>query len=606
MRWNLLLVISLGMIAGPSLVFAAVDEGIARHIPWSGYWWPIAKGELLGPLQKYDTLTGKRAFRWELEHNPPGPQVSEWHGYCHGWAAAAIMEKEPSLQRRASGLDGRGSALLNIGDQKGWYSVSHAYDVANNYGERYGDGEGSEDIHDMAPDMLWRLLKMFLKEHRLPIVMDLEAGEEVWNYPVFAYRIDYDPDARGGGWYSGELKLWAADDAVPPEFVGTVPYLQTYTFVFQMLNGAVVLGSGRWTGQSAWNHPDFAWYPYVAVAENPEIQYETLKQLINQSTPHGQPSTPDPAEGLHVMTGNPTGDSSGKTEINQPGKEDTRKDRKHPTDQNPLETIDPRQPAGPELNQMETATHREDYIPDTGRLPVQAWIRQDGEPGIGSKIDPAIPLAISPMQLIAAIAEKTSHFGLDARLSEFGKVHYLAGERSFVTGTSERAGYLYVLHVSPAGDLALLHPAPGEDNRIEAGVPFHVPSGPQGNFSMLTPYGNHRIKVLVSQRPLILTGLDRRAPIGSADALDPAGSLAEQESQKPAGRTVERPGTWQGYAFRFLPMQARQIRELLMDYVQSKQLEAERFDRIDVKQILASFAQDEITYYVGPKSESKP
>ena len=73
-----------------------VDEGSAKHTPWSGYWWPIAKGELLqGPLQKHDTLTRRRAHQWERQHNPPGNNVPEWHGYCHGWAAAAILEREP-------------------------------------------------------------------------------------------------------------------------------------------------------------------------------------------------------------------------------------------------------------------------------------------------------------------------------------------------------------------------------------------------------------------------------------------------------------------------------------------------------------------------------
>ena len=141
---------------------AAVEEGVSKHIPWSGYWWPVAKGELLGPLEKYDAVSGKQAQWWELENKPPGPHVPPWHGYCHGWSAAAVLEREPSTHQIAKGAPGQGPVVLTVGDQKGWYSASHAFDVANYYGDRYGDDEGSEDMQDMAPDMLWNLLKMFI------------------------------------------------------------------------------------------------------------------------------------------------------------------------------------------------------------------------------------------------------------------------------------------------------------------------------------------------------------------------------------------------------------------------------------------------------------
>ncbi len=558
---SMVTVICLGRLGTLAPTLAGVDEGISRHIPWSGYWWPIGKGELLEPLRKYDRLTGKRAYWWELENKPPGPQVPPWHGYCHGWAAAAVTEEEPVSQRLAKGLDGQTSVLLNVGAQKGWYSVGHAYDVANQYGDRYGDDEGSEDTGDMAPDMLWQVLKMFLQEHRLPLVMDLDAGKEVWNYPVFAYRISYEPLARGGGWHSGQLKLWAADDAVQPQFVGTVPYLQTYTFIFQMRDGAVMMGSGRWTGQSVWNHPDFAWYPYIANPENPEIDYDTVQTLIQTSTPQADPTS----------TAGATRDQPGATG-SQANKAKNRK--------------------------RETAKNRLAGITAGKKPPVEAWVGQSGDPGDNSHDQADIPLPISPMQLVATIAKKTSSFGLDARLADFGKVRYHVGEHSEVTGSSERAGYLYVLHVSPTGDLSLLYPAPGENSWIEAGAVFHVPGSGQGPYTHRKPYGNHRIKVLVTQRRLILTGLDRRAPLGAGGASQPkAEGLA-------TGGADSRP--WYGYAFRFLPAQAHQIKEMLTDYVQSKQLDAKRFEPIDANPILSGFAQDEITYYVGPSESEVP
>lgn len=510
MRRDLLSLIVVLISALPAR--AVVEEGVAKHIPWSGYWWPVAKGELLGPLEKYDTVVGKRAQWWELANKPPGPQVPPWHGYCHGWSAAAILEREPVVHQVSGGRSGLTPIALTVGDQKGWLSASHAFDVANYYGDRYGDGEGSEDIQDMAPDMLWQLMKLFIKQHGVPLVMDLDAGEQVWNYPVFAYRIEYYPSPMGGGWYEGYLQLCAADDSVPPDFVGTVPHLQNYTFVFQMRDGAVVMGSGRWTGYSMVSHPDFAWYPYVAMPENPELEYKTVKRLVG--------------------TGNATGAATN---------------------------------VGPD-----------------------AWLG-NGRDSAATGDNSDVPLPLGPLQLVAAIADKTSDFGLDAHLTEFGRVQYQVAEPYAIAGSSEEDGYLYVLHVSPEGELTLLHPAPGADNRIAAGATFQVPGPPAGHCLTTEPFGNHRIKVLVTKRPLSLTGLDRTAP-------RPVIGVPKMKTNGKPGETPP----CQGYGFRFFPTQHKQVKALLTDYVYNKSLEEEPLSQIDTRQVLGKFAQDEITYYVGP------
>ncbi len=491
---------------------AVVEEAVAKRIPWSGYWWPVAKGELLGPLEKYDALSGRRAQWWELENKPPGPQVPSWHGYCHGWSAAAILEREPVAHYVTGATAGPGPIALGVGEQKGWLSAGHAFDVANYYGDRYGDGEGSEDIQDIAPDMLWQLLKTFIQQRGVALVMDLDAGEPVWNYPVFAYRIEYYASPVSPGWFDGSLQLCAADDAVPPDYVGTVPHLQTYTFTFQMRGGAVVLGSGRWTGYSVLNHPDFAWYPYVAMPENPELQYKTVKSLVG------------------------SGDAAGA---------------------------------------------RTNVASDV-------WLGY-GRNSEAAESGSDVPLPLSPLQLVATIADKTSDFGLDAHLTEFGRVNYQVADPYAIAGSTEEDGYLYVLHVSPDGELTLLHPAPGIDNRVAAGTTFHVP-GPPANHCLATgPFGSHRIKVLVTKRPLMLTGLDRTAPR----------TAIGKSKTKPGGKADDDSG-WQGYGFRFFPTQHKQVKALLTDYAYNKSLEEEPLAQIATRQVLGRFAQDEITFYVGP------
>jgi len=355
--------------------------------------------------------------------------------------------------------------------------------------------------------------------------MDLDAGEQVWNYPVFAYRIEYYPSPRGNGWHNGFLQLCAADDAVPPDFVGTVPYLQNYTFVVQMRNGSIVMGSGRWTGYSVTNHPDFAWYPYVPMPENPEIHYKTVKRLVSRS-------------------------EAGTDEIQR---------RRDQWLGNPRDGADPQ-----------------------------------GEPNT--------PLPLGPLQLVAAIADKTSDFDLDARLTEFGRVQYRVAEPYAIAGSSEEDGYLYVLHVSPAGELTLLHPAPGTDNRIAAGTTFNVPGPPADHYLTTGPFGNHRIKVLVTKRALALTGVDRSAARWLDGSAQP-GTAPKIQDRKPnageAGKPDE-PVPWQGLTFRFYPTQHKQIKALLTDYVvYNKSLADEPIKQIDTRAVLGRFAQDEITYYVG-------
>ena len=172
---------------------AEIEEAHSNLTPWSGYWWPHYEGAILGPLSKYDKTTGKNSTAWEKNNHPSGSQVPKWFGYCHAWAASAVMEQEPRKSRQVQGP--ASSLVLKVSDQKGWLAVGHAKDVANSYGDRFGDNRGSEDRHDLAPDQLWRLLKLYVKQQGIPLILDVEAGDQVWNYPIYAYRIQYQPQA---------------------------------------------------------------------------------------------------------------------------------------------------------------------------------------------------------------------------------------------------------------------------------------------------------------------------------------------------------------------------------------------------------------------------
>jgi hypothetical protein len=271
----------------PALLFllgaagAETDAGRASADPWSGYWWQHKSGGLTGPLAQYDQVTGGQAAQWERDTHV-SPDVPDWYGHCHAWAASSVSEQEPPKRRNVR------QVRFGVGDQKGLLAACHAQDISNSYGDRFGDGEGGEDRGDIAPDELWRLLQMYVKQQKIPLILDLEAGEQVWNYPVYQYRVDY--QAGRGGWYNGKMELVAADNNVSPDFVGTQPSLYAYTFRFKMADGGVLAGSGQWTGDSVEDHPDFAWYPYVAVAENPEVDVDEVSKIVGYAV--GGDNTP--------------------------------------------------------------------------------------------------------------------------------------------------------------------------------------------------------------------------------------------------------------------------------------------------------------------------
>lgn len=488
------------------------EQATARRLPWSGYWWPIAKGEIFRPLRQYDQLTGAGAAPWEWQRHPPGPDVPEWHGYCHAWAAASVLEHEPRAPQSATGPISHARLLLSVGDQKGLLTISHTRDAAHVYGDRFGDGAGSEDPLDLAPDYLWQLLKLYIKQQGVPLIFDLDAGPEVWNYPVFAYRVQFAPVGPGDDLQRAQLSLWAVDDAVPPDHVGMMLQFQTYTFTFRLRNAAVVMGSGRWAGNSVVDHPDFAWYPYVPLPENPHIQYPTVKRLVaavGRTGPEAGASGAAPSSG-----GVPAGEHAPRPET----------------------------PAGATLPQ--------------------------GTP-------------ISPQQLVAAIAEKTSTFGLDVTVDRFDGGHYAVGDPCTVNGTSQRAGHLWLFHLNGAGELSAVWPGPGQDNRILAGRRFSVPPpGSGAAFALPGPFGVHRIKALVTDRPLLLTG------------------LTWPESQQ--AKTLLQVGR-----FRWCPTQRSQVKALLQEYHSRSRLPQDKLDAIELKKVLGDFAQDEVAFYVGPHEETR-
>jgi len=158
-----------------------------------------------GPLDKYGlyvllkkiTSDAFAASRWEIENHytPYGPG---WYGHCNGWSAAAILTNEPrhDLQVELPAPSGQGniSLVFKPGDLKALSSLSYFSGPSQFYGERY-NGYPQDDLQDIYPDVFHRLVTYYIVENHFPLVFDLRASEEVWNYPAYAVTFDITADA---------------------------------------------------------------------------------------------------------------------------------------------------------------------------------------------------------------------------------------------------------------------------------------------------------------------------------------------------------------------------------------------------------------------------
>jgi hypothetical protein len=499
---------------------AEVEEARAKYVPWSGYWWPIREGDLIkGPLTKYDQATSHKAADWEREHNAPGPSVPKWYGYCHAWSAAAVMEKEPAKGRSAQGAGG-GMLSLDIADEKGMLTACHTQDVANTYGQRYnGPGDDPDDIY---PDELWRVLRLYVKQQGVPLILDLDPREEVWNYPVYAYRVDFEP-AGSGDMYQCRMDIWMADDGVEPGYVGTQVAKQTYEFTCKMRQGAVVAGSGKWVGASTKNHPDFAWYPYVAKPENPEVQYDAVKKLLDGSA----------------------------------------------SSQPPQPIADPDNPPQP--------SPRPGTEPPVGPSPQRAH-------------------ALSPLELLALVTDRTSAFDVDVKVDKFSGGRYMLGEKFTVNCASDKDGFLYLFYLDSQGGLKLLYPQPGQDNRIKGGPRIELPREKEDfTFQTAGPPGTHRVRALVTTAPLALTGL---AP--QRQDVPP-----EQQVVRPKPPPEGKPPR-QVQDFTFYPTQGEQVQKVMQQFVEKKEpIKPEQVGKHEPKKAVGDFGQGEVAFYVGPGDRPK-
>ena len=246
---------------------------VPRHrVPYSGYIYPDAAGGVEGPIRKYDQAFNNGrllATAHEIEDTTSrkepvlvrGPlrlrrryeqQTPAWHGHCNGWTAAAIRHAVPRQAVVRNGV------VFSPADIKGLLAEIYMYN-----GNEF---LGGADEGPINPGLLHVVLANWLGRGSHPVAMDREVGEEVWNYPIYAYaashshRSPQEVQVRMNVAYAANLP----EESDEPQHVQRIIY---FHYVLMLDEEGQITG-GRYLPDSA--RIDILWTPLRPVPSGSE------------------------------------------------------------------------------------------------------------------------------------------------------------------------------------------------------------------------------------------------------------------------------------------------------------------------------------------------
>ncbi|MFZ2958005.1 MAG: hypothetical protein WA705_14045 [Candidatus Ozemobacteraceae bacterium] len=265
------------------------EVAVIKPYPWSGWWWPRRSAPLVKVLNKFDEFvaarTGKNpgAGAWERKYHKGG---EEWAGHCNGWSAASCLEAEPREPKTVDGF------TFSIGDQKGLLTEQYMDCYFQFYGTRANHDAPYDS--DILPHHFHRLLLEILKDKQIPLVVDTDAGEPVWNFPAYAFESAWTVNAAKTQ-AAVVTKLYLANDDVSADYLGTAGFIKTYKYTLNLNPAGEVIG-GAWGRGTGGNHPDFVWVPTADSPpggwENPNINPVMVRAIIHPGSPLPVPPAP--------------------------------------------------------------------------------------------------------------------------------------------------------------------------------------------------------------------------------------------------------------------------------------------------------------------------
>ncbi|MDR3198002.1 MAG: DUF4384 domain-containing protein, partial [Planctomycetaceae bacterium] len=318
-----------------------------------------------------------------------------------------------------------------------------------------------------------------------------------------------------------------ATDAVPQNFTGLKIEFRKYEFQVEMQDGNIVMGTGQWLGENVNDHPDFAWFPLVVRSSNPEIDYGKICKIFGR-----QPVSAPPEVNVAV---NPVAENPDTLPVNIT----------QPINPQPVNS----QPTEQPLNSENTLTF---------------------------------------LQLFALLNGQHSDFLFDMSAEKMNG-QYREGDLLKLNGISRDSGYLYLFGINPQGEVAMLYPQPGDNNKVEANKQFVVPSEKAGyQIRLNAPYGRYVVKAIVSEKPLSFSG-----------SIIAGQYTSEDDTKKPV---ID----WNELLQRILPEDRQAIQQQMQQQTQQQMKGGQLPISPSLKNILGRFAQDEVILQADPLKNGKP
>jgi hypothetical protein len=214
-----------------------------------GLWWDGFQGDI-------PSLRDLIAHSWKIQKEAQEElgEAPAWMGLCDGWAAAAMMEEEPTQPRTLYGID------FSVADLKGL--LTKVWQQA--YFEAW----------EPTPKNLHEKLQEVITERGLPLLMDLAPGREVSTYPAYHYEIRKLKEE--GPTATFEAEVWFAGFA-SPDFIGTTYFTRTFRYRLTFDDHWNVI-EGSWVDSAA--APDgLIWVPVAARPGNPRVDPAIVREI---------------------------------------------------------------------------------------------------------------------------------------------------------------------------------------------------------------------------------------------------------------------------------------------------------------------------------------
>jgi hypothetical protein len=254
------------------------DQGQVSRAVWTGDYYPYSAGGLAkrvggqpSALEKFDQATNGQGLAQRAELTL-AQQLggTSWAGHCNGLAAAGTMNAEPqhAVERQGVTFTPTDIKALLIGI---WQDGGTIVGGRCNLQTVPVDATGrvtDASCRGVNPAAFHLALANFIGTEGKPLINDIQAGEEVWNYPITKYQVlrKTPLDAAGANQLVGHPGgATYAYDASATKFYWmqtrvqlATGHVKTYEYLLEGNDAGEITG-GEWVGASREDHPDFIW-----------------------------------------------------------------------------------------------------------------------------------------------------------------------------------------------------------------------------------------------------------------------------------------------------------------------------------------------------------